>query len=223
MGLAVWSPSRDDGVSDALLGVGLPVADRSVPLRKQAKNRKKEDVFLTTFFFAASHCVFVGCCASGSRTERPRRQGVCRDQSSRRQISRDWRRIGGNQSEVVVCFHPPIDLFLTFSFLSALFCSWLSEHCPAPEAPVGRQDRLRSVIGTSFKFLFVCLASSSSSRHISGSSSGMLERALALVNKLSIDSRDIVLANYVEISLHEFLHSAPQLSFTIISCFAAFL
>ncbi len=33
--VAIWSPSRDDGISDALVGLGLPISDRSVALRKQ--------------------------------------------------------------------------------------------------------------------------------------------------------------------------------------------
>jgi hypothetical protein len=37
MSVAVWSPSRDDGISDALIGLGLPISDRSAALRKQLR------------------------------------------------------------------------------------------------------------------------------------------------------------------------------------------
>jgi hypothetical protein len=43
MSVAIWSASRDDGISDALTALGLPIADRSVSLRKQ--------VFKLLFFF----------------------------------------------------------------------------------------------------------------------------------------------------------------------------
>ncbi len=84
--------------------------------------------------------------------------------------------------------------------LGGVDASWISENCPAPEDPEGRSEKLRAIGVTK-----------------------VLDQALGLVFKLSPESRRLVLGNYVEIALHEFVHSSPQHIFTMLHCFQKFL
>jgi hypothetical protein len=77
---------------------------------------------------------------------------------------------------------------------------WLSENCPAPETSEGREGKLRAIVV-----------------------GAMLQKALQLVGKLSRESRALVLANYVEIALHEFVHANPEQIFSLLNCFHDFL
>jgi hypothetical protein len=162
MSIAVWSPSRDNGLSDALIELGLPVADRKASLRRQLR----------------IVCLWLGALLDA---------GLPGDEQAAGALVRDdllEGRYGGRVRSTV----------------AAVRGDWKVENCPPPEARLGRLVRARAVIAAP-----------------------VLERALSLVGKMTPDARPLVLGNYVEIALHEFIHSEPELIVTMLDCLADFL
>ena len=164
MSIAVWSPSRDDGLSEALIKLGLPVPDRKAPLRRQLR---LVCLWLGTLLDAALPSGAGELAASV----------FVRDDLLRG-------RYGGGMA----------------AQLGGVRSEWRSANCPPPEARVGRLARARAVIA-----------------------GATLERALVLVGKMGAEARPLILGNYVEIALHEFIHSEPQLIVTLLDCLADFL
>ncbi len=165
MSIAVWSPSRDDGLSDALIRLGLPVADRKMPLRKQ----------LRIVFLWLGAILDAGL--NGKDAPNDNAAG---------------RFVGDTLARGRYLFVGPQ--------LGGVDESWRNEHCPASESRSGRLGRAKAVIAPR-----------------------VLERAISLVGKMTADSRALILGNYVEIALHEFVHSRPELIVTLLSCLENFL
>ena len=157
MAIAVWSPSRDDGLSDALLALGLPVS-RTLPLKKQLR---------LLFIWTA----------------------VLLDAAFSKGNAAEWL-----QTEVIQ------GRYGQFAAQLGTDESWINAHCPRAEARVGRYSRAKSVIAT-----------------------GTLQKGVALVERISQDARGIVLGNYVEVVLHEFVHETPEKVYTVLKCFHRFL
>ncbi len=162
MSIAVWSPSRDDGLSDALVRLGLPVADRSASLRRQLR----------------VVCLWLGALLDAALPGAPDAAAAL----VREELAAG--RYGGSLR----------------ALLGGARAGWRAAHCPPPEARLGRLARARAVIAAP-----------------------ALERALALVGKMSPDARPLIMGNYVEIALHEFIHGEPELIVTLLDCLADFL